>query len=117
MVVLVIVVIITTVIGLISSDKLSEMKNYNDLDEMEGVAFTLKNEIDIAHSMSSGYIRTFELPENLLAGNYTIGLEEDSVVVRLNGKETVVSVQPVNGSVRKGENNITKMNGHVVLNG
>jgi len=108
MVVLFLVILITMVFGTVAADRLGELKDEQLKVQMQDVALTVKNEIDIAHSMVSGYSRTFVLPYYLGNEYYTVEIENNFVVVTSKGRELVMAIQPLNGTLRQGINFIAK---------
>ncbi|MGV8086575.1 MAG: hypothetical protein ACP5N1_03005 [Candidatus Woesearchaeota archaeon] len=82
------------------------------------------NEIKIAESVTDGYYRDFYLPLNIQGIEYTIEVLSGvggtpEIVVKYSNKERVyfVSQGYINGSsnVAKGWNNITKINGIILI--
>ena len=111
-----IVITITSIFGLIAADRLLDVRNEQNNLRLEGVAITVKNEIDIAHAMESGYIRSFALPDRIGNRNYSITIQDNYISVLSEDLEYVLAVQPIDGTVKKGVNVIEKTD-IVVLNG
>ena len=117
MVVLFIVVLITAVFGVFAGQRLSEIRRQHSVEQLEDVALAVKNEIDVAHSVELGYVRTFDLPYYLGTDNYSVGIENNFVFVSLKQLDFVLAVLPVSGTLQKGTNIISNVNGSVMLNG
>jgi len=109
--------LVTVFFGVIAGDKLLELRDQQTTLHLQDVALAVKNEIDVAHAMESGYIRTFVLPEYIGRDNYSVTMENNFVVVLIKEREFLLAVQPVNGTVQKGTNIIVKNGSRVVLNG
>jgi len=116
-VVIFVVIFITMVFGLVAADRLLEIKYQQNTVRMQQVSMVLKNEIDIAHSMEPGYIRTFSLPYYLGDNNYSITVQNYFVIVSLGEREFGLAVQAFGGTVQKGLNVIKNVEGNVMLNG
>jgi hypothetical protein len=115
--VIAVVLVVTTLLGTIASTRLTDLKAHQTDLKFKDVTYTVRNEIDIAHSMASGYRRTFELPQYIDGLNYTIELQSGSVFVSYEDRTFSAIVPSVNGSIRKGLNSIANSEGAVILNG
>jgi hypothetical protein len=82
------------------------------------------NELKIAESVSDGYYREFELPQEVNGMNYTVQImpgvgNTPEIVVQYNGRERVYFVVQsyVNSASRvsKGWNNVSKIKGVILL--
>lgn len=116
-VVLFAVIIVTVAFGIIAGNRLLELKSQQTNVQLQNVALTVRNEIDIAHAVESGYLRTFTLPDYIGNDNYTVIVGNSFVTVSMNERELSMSVQPISGTIRKGLNVISKANDSVILNG
>src|SRR3989344_8384430 len=68
------------------SGKINDRENF----EINEIALTLRNEIDLAHSPIDGYRREFILPEKTFYGDYNVSLIESTVFVQSSdGKHSV----------------------------
>jgi len=96
------------------SDKLSRQDNL----AIKEVALTVQDEINLALESSSGYYRTFKLPQKVGSRNYEINIVEEMVYARTtDGKYAIaLPVANVTGDVQIGENIIKKENGKIKLN-
>jgi hypothetical protein len=115
--VIAVVVIVTIVIGALSANKLTDLRGRQDDASCQDIAYAVRDEVAIAHSMASGYSREFRLPELIGAQNYSINISENLIMLTLGSREFVTSIQPVGGNVRKGLNTVSKTGESVVLNG
>ncbi|MGV8171378.1 MAG: hypothetical protein ACP5OA_01660 [Candidatus Woesearchaeota archaeon] len=82
------------------------------------------NELKVAESVTDGYYREFELPQRVNGIDYTISIiagvgETPEIVTKYSGKERVYFVPQsyvnANSTVGKGLNNITKINGKILI--
>lgn len=112
-----VVLFVTIVLGALAADRLTELKERQMYDRVKDVAYAAKNEIDIAHSMASGYFREFALPVDINGYNYTLNLQNNSLAVATYKDEVVVPIGAVSGTLRAGLNNISINNGAVIING
>lgn len=96
------------------SEKDKESMNF----AVTSLATAVRGEIELASQASEGYSRTFTLPEKIIDKDYGIALVENSIYVHtLDGRYALsLPVEPVNGSVMKGNNVIRKQNGGIYLN-
>jgi hypothetical protein len=104
--------------------KLVDANRSNTDDAAKQVETIVVNEISLAESVTDGYYRQFELPQNINGLNYTISIMQGAgntpeIVTKYSGRERVYFVQQgyVNGfsSVGKGMNNITKNGGIITI--
>ncbi|MBU0580941.1 MAG: hypothetical protein KKA19_07165 [Candidatus Margulisbacteria bacterium] len=110
------VVVLTIVIAALAGDRLNELKSRQINTRFTDIAYAVKSEIDIAHSMAPGYMRDFELPDSVEGDNYSVVITGNSLTVSSGSKEYIISIQPVSGEINKGWNTIRK-DDTVVING
>lgn len=103
------------VIQLNLKDKLDGQVN----ERVKEVAWTVKNEIDLASDSMDGYRRNFTLPSLVYGRPYAVWINEGLVFVSTtDGKHRLsLPVRNVSGQLILFENAITKENGEVKLNG
>lgn len=82
------------------------------------IAFSVQDEIALAHSSSDGYYREFALPEKVLGKDYSINLTLRSVYLITEDERHSVALPVLNvtGFVQKGNNTIRKEDNEVYLN-
>jgi hypothetical protein len=82
------------------------------------------NELKVAESVTNGYYRQFELPQNVNGMDYSVGILQGAgntpeIVIKYADRERVYFVQQsyISGTstVGKGMNNITKEDGEIVM--
>jgi hypothetical protein len=79
--VIAVVIVVTIVLGALTADSLTELKSRQHEIRFMDVAYDVRNEIDMANSMTSGYSRNFELPNDIDGDNYSIVLAGNLVTV------------------------------------
>lgn len=117
MTIMAILILITIIFGVVAGARLIELNSQHNALQLQEIATTVKNEIGMAYGMEPGYARAFNLPYYIGNADYSVAIENSSVIVSLNGLEFLLAVQPVNGTPQKGQNLIKKIESGVVLNG
>ena len=86
--------------------------------ELLDMAYSVQEEIALAHSVNDGYVREFFLPKYVARVDYEIEIVDAFLYVRsIDGKHSFsVPVLNVTGNIQKGENIVKRMNGVVYLN-
>jgi hypothetical protein len=72
-------------------------------------------EIVTATKVKDGYHRTFEIPETLEGTDYNIAIDEMMIIASTEDQEYVLFIPDINGSIKKGDNTITKENGTISI--
>ena len=98
--------------------KIIEAKENERQGIVEDIATLVKNEIDLAKSVTDGYLRTFNLPSRIEGNTYSVEmLDNRELVVNYIDKEYVLFLQGnIQGNVNLGANTIRKENGIVYIN-
>jgi hypothetical protein len=98
--------------------KISESKYESISAQVNEVALTVQDEINLASNSPDGYFRTFFIPLNIAGNDYQINILENSVYVRTDdGRHAVaLPVSYVVGDVYQGTNSLYKLNDTVFLN-
>lgn len=94
-------------------------KNKEKIDlKINELAFSVRDEINLAASSSEGYHREFNIPMKISDKEYEINITEGNVYVRTNdGKfATALAVLDTEGNLKKGTNIIKKLNESIILN-
>lgn len=116
MFVVVILLFLTAAIILASGQKISEFSREKDYILLKDVVAGVRNELQIAHAMDSGYVRNFDVPVALEGQDYTITIENSFISASMGDAQLETAIQPVNGSLQKGTNVVRKVGGNVSLN-
>jgi len=107
-------------LGVISvvTTKILEAKDKEREQIAEDIATLAKNEIDLARSVTDGYVRTFTLPNTINGNTYNIEILDDrELVVNYLDKEHVLFLQEnVVGNLNVGKNTIRKEKNIVYVN-
>ena len=114
---IIIILLFLTITFLVASgDKLSDFKSEKEIFLLKDIAATVRNEVQIAYAMDSGYVRAFQLPDTLEGDNYTVSIQNGFISAAVGNQIVEIAVQPVNGTLIKGDNIIRKVGGNVMLN-
>jgi len=114
---------------LVIAQRMVDVQNQKDSQLIEDMSFVIEGEIELAAGLEDGYSRTFVIPKTLKGINYSVRLINSSIM-GTNYSEIVLKYidftkthytvkklpKNVEGSIHKGENNITKENGIICLN-
>jgi len=95
--------------------KIDEIREKKEIILLDDVVRMSQQEILLAIKVEDGYHRVFELPESLEGINYTIGITGTAILANTEKHESAVIIPLVNGTLKKGENIITKENGVVKI--
>ena len=100
----------------ITSSKILDAKEEGNRKIAEDVVSIVSNEVEIAKSVNSGYKRNFFLPLTINGADYTITLTDNrEIAVDYLGYEYVRFINAT-GSINKGNNKISNVDGNVYLN-
>lgn len=99
-------------------------KNINDKEiekrafKFQELAQNVQTEINLAAKATSGYQRTFTLPDKVEGMDYQIQLVAESVYINSSNGEYALSLPAFNvtGKIQKGANTIKKINDEIRLN-
>lgn len=82
------------------------------------VAYTIRDEINIALEATDGYERTFRLASTILNVDYNATIYGDLIYVKtLDGRHAIaIPIANVSGQPQIGDNKIRKINGVIYLN-
>ena len=96
------------------SDKMREKRDA----EINDIAVTVQDEINMAFKSGDGYLREFRIPEKLMGESYEIKIISDRVYIRTldNRNSILLPISAVSGQPVAGQNIIKKENGLVYIN-
>ena len=114
--IIIILLFLTIALVVVSGNKLTDFKKEKEVFLLKDTAATVRNEVQIAFAMDSGYVRVFGLPETLEGIDYTITIQNGFISAAVGNELIELAVQPVNGTLIKGVNIIRKVEGSVLLN-
>lgn len=103
---------------LIVQENLADKTRENYQLTLNEIAFSVQDEIALAHSAPDGYYREFDIPEKVIRLDYDINFTPRSVYLITEDERYTVSLTVLNvtGNVQKGSNVIRRENGAVYLN-
>ena len=80
------------------------------------IALKMQREILIAAYVEDGYSRSFQLPENLEAINYSIRTQNSTVIIQSKKAFYSLPIPNAIGNFTKGTNTINKTGGVIYIN-
>ena len=101
---------------LVSLDHLKDFRIQKESDSVKDMAIKLQKEILVASTVEDGYVRIFTLPAQLESINYSVAIENSTLVVTSKNAFYTVSIPIVVGNLTQGTNNITKTGGVIHIN-
>ena len=107
-----------TLILLAVNQKVDE-KRYEDEDsKIRQIAILIQSELALARGATDGYYRTFYIPEKINGFDYILTHDIDGNRISIKTERISASYEIANslGTLKKGENNITKINGITYVN-
>ena len=108
--------VMAIVITSVALDQQQEKTSERNKVGVQDVANKIQEEIVIAQSVQSGFMRNFTLPEKLPSGNpYSIFQNSSYIRVVAEETEVEVNVPPYEGQVVMGANVICNRNGEVFV--
>lgn len=86
--------------------------------EIQNLASSIQNEIDLAASSSTGYQRTFKVPDKILNIEYNISIISNFLYLRTSDNKHAISlpIQNLSGQLQFGDNTLKKNVTGVFLN-
>lgn len=95
-------------------DKIEKKHNL----EIQEIAYTIQDEINLASKSSDGYIREFKVPDKVDEKDYSADIIADMVYVKSSDNKNAIAlpVPSISGNIVKGDNIIKKQNGVIYLN-
>lgn len=102
----------------IFQQNLSDKAEENRRLEVQEIALTVQNEINLAIDSTDGYYRNFTIPEKIINQNYDITVSEGTVYIITEDEKHALAlpIPPVIGDINKGSNIIKKTGGAIYLN-
>ncbi|HLC49973.1 MAG TPA: hypothetical protein VJI97_00930 [Candidatus Nanoarchaeia archaeon] len=99
-----------------SLDKLNDVRTKKETDAVMDIALKLQREVLIAAYVEDGYSRSFQLPNNLEAINYSIRTQNSTIIIQSKKGFYSLPIPTVIGNFTKGTNIISKTNGVINVN-
>ena len=101
---------------LASLEQLNDFRLQKENEAVKDLALKLQQELLIAANVEEGYLRIFEIPDNLEGINYSLSAQNSTITVKSKNAFYLVSIPRVVGNVNKGTNLINKTNGIIYIN-
>lgn len=97
-------------------DNFTEVQSDTDYFRLKDVALSVKAELNLAVALEDGYQRAFFVPLTLDGMEYNVTRDNGFLTFAGSGAEYTVSVPPYDGTLQKGNNLITKIDGLIEVN-
>ena len=105
-------IVIMVMISTLFNDRVEEER----INGAKAILASVENELFLASKVSSGYKRSFDIPDNINTKNYSITILGESIIL-IYGGITFEGVSPnATGNFNIGTNNVYNINGKVCLN-
>lgn len=111
-----IVIFISIILSKVVLNYYEEKRNYENIDVAKEIVLNVENEIMLASKVNPGYLRSFEIPENLNNVDYNISVSYDEIVLIYENMSFASRIPNVTGDVLKGVNTIRNVNNKICLN-
>ncbi len=99
-----------------SLNQLNAYRLQKENEAVRDLALKLQKELLIAASVEDGYVRVFEVPDNLDTINYSITTQNSTLFVQSKNGFHFVAIPKIVGNVTKGTNLINKTEGVIYVN-
>ena len=101
----------------IQNNQEKKIKEHQNI-QLEEIAITVQNEINLALNSEDGYVREFNLPESAGIQDYEILLDSGAVYAKTTDDKHALAlpIPSVAGNINKTYNKIQKINGTIYLN-
>lgn len=99
-----------------SLKQLNDFRIQKESEAVKDLALKLQKELLTAATVEDGYVRVFELPEELDTINYSLTTQNSTIVVQSKNGFYLVSIPRAIGNVSKGTNTINKTGGVIYIN-
>ena len=108
--------VLAIVMAAIGTSQIKELSNYKEDILTKDLALKVQSELNLAAEVEEGYIREFEVPQELDNINYSIFIVNDVLTVKSKNSLYVVPIPKLVGNVTKGTNRINNTGGTIYLN-
>lgn len=107
-----------TMMGMIvaSGRQAFDAREQREFIKLKDVVYKNHDEILIASESNLGYMRTYENPDNLSGTSYNLTIIQTELIGYSENYEFSLIIPEIAGDMKKGENNISNLNGTVCLN-
>ena len=102
---------------LASIDQLNQFRVQKESEAVKDLALKLQKEVLVAATVEDGYVRTFQIPDNLDRINYSLTtLNNRTITVQSKNSIYIVAIPKAIGNVTKETNVINKIGGVIYIN-
>jgi len=108
--------LIAIAFDLASLEQLNDFRLQKENEAVKDLALKLQQELLIAATVEDGYVRVFEIPDNLDNINYSLATVKNSTItIKSKNAFYIVSIPRAIGRVGKGTNTINKTDGVIYI--
>src|SRR3989344_3893912 len=108
-------VLIAIAFEIISLGQLNDFRLQKENEAVKDLALKLQQELLVASTVEDGYVRTFQIPDNIENINYSLSTQNSTITVKSKNAFYIVSIPRAIGRVGKGANTINKTNGVIYI--
>jgi len=83
---------------------------------VQNLALSIQDEVGLATESTDGYVREFNVPNQISNRDYEVSIVENSIYIKTDRNAISLKLANVTGNIEKGANIIKKENGKVYLN-
>src|SRR3989344_5827328 len=109
-------VLIAIAFEIISLGQLNDFRLQKENEAVKDLALKLQQELLIASTVEDGYVRTFQIPDNIDSIKYSLSTQNSTITVKSKNSLYIVSIPKVVGNVSKGTNIVNKTGGVIHIN-
>lgn len=99
-----------------SINQLNDFRAEKESEAVRDLALKLQMELSIAANVEDGYVRIFGIPDALDSINYSVTIQNSTVIVQSKNSFYLSSIPKVIGNISKGTNVINKSGGVIYIN-
>ncbi len=101
----------------VSLEQLTDFRIAKENEAAKDIALKLQRELLLASTVEDGYVRFFELPNELENGDdYFLTIQNSSIIVQSKNSFYIMSIPNVVGNASKSDNKINKTGGVIYIN-
>ena len=108
--------LIAIVFEIASLDQLNDFRVQKENEAVKDLALKLQKEVFLASNVEDGYVRVFDIPNNLESINYSLVMANYTITVQSKNSLYIVSIPGAIGNFTIGTNKINKTGGVIYLN-
>ncbi len=90
------------------SEYRSEKMNEETYQISQELIYSIQNEVIIAESVHTGYIRQFTIPDEINGNNYRINNTATSIDLEIKNYHLSTNIPRISGTIKKGQNTLKK---------